>query len=74
MARQIALGLAMAASSLHVQWHHSTSIGTPPPARLHHGVRLPAGSRAFLTWDPVLGARRTAPGAAGAPIGSCASS
>src|SRR4051812_23081047 len=54
VARQIALGLAMAASSLHVQWHHSTPLGTYSAGALEHGVRLPAESRTFLTWDPVL--------------------
>ena len=54
MARQIALGLAMAAASLHVQWHHSTPLGTYSAGALERGVRLPAEGRAFLTWDPVL--------------------
>src|SRR5215216_2280219 len=50
----IALGLAMAASSLQVQWHHSTALGTHTAGRLEHGVRLPAEGRAYFTWDPVL--------------------
>jgi len=54
VARQIALGLAMAAASLHVQWHHSTPLGTYSAGALERGVRLPAEGRAFLTWDPVL--------------------
>jgi len=54
LAAQIALGLAMAASSLQVQWQHSTAVGTPTAGRLEHGVRLPAEGRAFFTWDPVL--------------------
>jgi murein endopeptidase len=37
-----------------IAWHHSTSIGVPAGGRLENGVRLPAGGRAFLTWDPVL--------------------
>ena len=52
--RHIALGLAMAAASLHVQWHHSTALGTYSAGTLADGVRLPAEGRAFLTWDPVL--------------------
>jgi len=54
LAAQIALGLAMAASTLQVQWQHSTAVGTPTAGRLEHGVRLPAEGRAFFTWDPVL--------------------
>jgi murein endopeptidase len=53
-ARHIALGLAMAASSLHVQWHHSTAVGTYAAGALADGVRLPPAGRAFMTWDPVL--------------------
>ena len=53
-ARHIVLGLAMAAASLHVQWHHSTALGTYSPGALADGVRLPPAGRAFLTWDPVL--------------------
>jgi murein endopeptidase len=53
-ARHIALGLAMAAASLHVQWHHSAALGTYSAGALADGVRLPAAGRAFLTWDPVL--------------------
>jgi murein endopeptidase len=51
---QIALGLAMAASGLQLQWHDSTSIGTHTAGRLEQGVRLPAEGRTFFTWDPVL--------------------
>jgi len=51
---RIAMGVAMAAASLHVQWHHSTALGTHSAGRLEHGVRLPAEGRAFFTWDPVL--------------------
>ena len=54
VARHIALGLAMAAASLHVQWHHSTALGTYSSGALAGGVRLPPAGRAFLTWDPVL--------------------
>jgi murein endopeptidase len=54
VARHIALGLAMAASSLGVQWHGSTALGTYASGRLAGGVRLPSEGRAFLTWDPVL--------------------
>src|SRR4051794_14778523 len=52
--RHIALGLAIAAASLHVQWHHSIARGTYSAGTLAGGVRLPAAGRAFLTWDPVL--------------------
>ena len=54
LAAQIALGLTMAASGLQVDWHHSTAVGTQTAGRLEQGVRLPAGGRAFFTWDPVL--------------------
>jgi murein endopeptidase len=53
-ARHIALGLALAASSLHVQWHPSTALGTYSAGALAGGVRLPPAGRTFLTWDPVL--------------------
>jgi murein endopeptidase len=53
-ARHIALGLALAASSLHVQWHHSAALGTYSAGALAGGVRLPPAGRTFLTWDPVL--------------------
>lgn len=54
LATHIALGLAMAASGLQVQWRDSTALGTHTAGRLQHGVRLPAEGRTFLTWDPVL--------------------
>jgi murein endopeptidase len=54
IAAQIALGLAMAASGLQVEWRESVAIGTPEAGRLERGVRLPAGGPAFFTWDPVL--------------------
>ena len=53
-ARHIVLGLAMAAASLHVQWHHSAALGTYSGGALADGVRLPPAGRALLTWDPVL--------------------
>lgn len=51
---KLAVGLAMAAGGLQVQWHHSTALGTHSAGRLEHGVRLPAAGRAFFSWDPVL--------------------
>src|SRR6185436_7041436 len=51
---RIAMGLAIAAGSLQVQWHQSTPVGTHSAGRLEHGVRLPPEGRAFFTWDPVL--------------------
>ncbi|HET8821264.1 MAG TPA: penicillin-insensitive murein endopeptidase [Thermoleophilaceae bacterium] len=57
IATQIALGLAMAASGLQVDWRESVAVGTPGAGRLERGVRLPASGPAFFTWDPVL--RRT---------------
>ena len=51
---KIAVGLAMAASGLQVQWHHSTALGTHSAGRFEQGVRLPASGRTFFTWDPVL--------------------
>jgi murein endopeptidase len=53
-AAQIALGLAMVASGLQVEWKHSTALGTHTAGRLEHGVRLPAEGPTFFTWDPVL--------------------
>jgi murein endopeptidase len=54
VAVRIALGLAMAAGSLQVQWQHSTAVGSHAAGRLEHGVRLPSQGRTFFTWDPVL--------------------
>jgi murein endopeptidase len=54
LVRHIALGLAIAAGSLQVQWHHSAALGTYTAGTLSGGVRLPAEGRGFLTWDPVL--------------------
>jgi murein endopeptidase len=54
LAVRIALGLAMAAGSLQVQWHESTAVGSHTSGRLVHGVRLPPEGRTFFTWDPVL--------------------
>jgi murein endopeptidase len=54
LATHIALGLAMAASSLQVDWQQSTALGTHTAGRLERGVRLPAEGRTFFTWDPVL--------------------
>src|SRR5687767_16010583 len=54
LTRHIALGLAMAAGSLQVQWHDSTALGTHTAGRLESGVRLPSEGRTFFTWDPVL--------------------
>jgi murein endopeptidase len=54
LTRHIALGLAMAAGSLQLQWHDSTALGTHTAGRLQSGVRVPAEGRAFFTWDPVL--------------------
>ena len=54
IATQIALGLAMAASGLQVDWRESVPIGTPEAGRLERGVRLPAVGPSFFTWDPVL--------------------
>ena len=54
IATQIALGLAMAASGLQVDWRESVAVGTPAAGRLERGVRLPASGPGFFTWDPVL--------------------
>ena len=54
IAARIALGLAMAASGLQVDWRDSAAVGTPASGRLERGVRLPASGPAFFTWDPVL--------------------
>jgi murein endopeptidase len=37
-----------------IEWRSSTAVGSPAAGRLVSGVRLPAESRAFFTWDPVL--------------------
>jgi murein endopeptidase len=37
-----------------VRWRHSTAIGAHTAGRLVKGVRLPAESYDFFTWDPVL--------------------
>jgi murein endopeptidase len=54
LAARIALGLAMAAGSLQVDWRESAAVGSHAAGRLEQGVRLPAGGRTFFTWDPVL--------------------
>jgi hypothetical protein len=36
-----------------VRWRHSTAIGSHSAGRLVRGVRLPAESASFFTWDPV---------------------
>jgi murein endopeptidase len=43
-----------AASAERVRWHNSVALGTPSAGRLLRGVRLPAESRRFFTWDPLL--------------------
>jgi murein endopeptidase len=37
-----------------IRWRRSIAVGTPSAGRLVRGVRLPAGRRSFVTWDPVL--------------------
>jgi murein endopeptidase len=37
-----------------IRWRRSTAIGTHTAGRLVDGVRLPAESTEFFTWDPVL--------------------
>jgi Penicillin-insensitive murein endopeptidase len=37
-----------------IRWRRSTAIGTHTAGRLVNGVRLPAESPEFFTWDPVL--------------------
>lgn len=54
IATHIALGLAVAASGLQLDWRDSRALGTHTAGRLEHGVRLPASGPAFFTWDPVL--------------------
>jgi murein endopeptidase len=54
LTRHIAMGLALAASSLGLHWQHSTAVGAHAAGRLVDGVRLPAEGRNFFTWDPVL--------------------
>ena len=40
-----------------IRWRRSRSLGTWAGGRLVRGVRLPAESRDFFTWDPVLNRR-----------------
>ena len=54
IAASIALGLAVAASGLQVEWRESTAVGSHGAGRLERGVRLPSQGSAFFTWDPVL--------------------
>jgi murein endopeptidase len=54
LAAQIAVGLAVAAGGLHVQWHQSVALGSQTNGALEKGVRLPVAGRTFFTWDPVL--------------------
>ncbi|MEA2408177.1 MAG: penicillin-insensitive murein DD-endopeptidase [Thermoleophilaceae bacterium] len=54
LAAQIAVGLAVAAGGLHVQWHQSVALGSQTNGALEEGVRLPVAGRTFFTWDPVL--------------------
>jgi murein endopeptidase len=54
LAAHIALGLAVAAGGLHVQWQGSVALGTHTAGRLERGVRLPLAGRGYFTWDPVL--------------------
>lgn len=54
IATHIALGLAVAASGLQLDWRDSRALGTHTAGRLEQGVRLPASGPAFFTWDPVL--------------------
>jgi murein endopeptidase len=54
LAAHIALGLAVAAGGLHVQWHDSIALGSQTNGALKDGVQLPVAGRTFFTWDPVL--------------------
>lgn len=51
---RIVLGMAMAASSLQVDWRESQALGTHTAGQLVRGVRLPAEGPNLFTWDPVL--------------------
>jgi murein endopeptidase len=61
IAARIAVGLALVASGLQVEWRESTPLGTHSAGRLERGVRLPAAGPAFFTWDPVLRRRPNRP-------------
>ena len=39
--------------ALVVRWRDSVALGLPTGGRLVRGVRLPAGSPTFFTWDPL---------------------
>jgi murein endopeptidase len=41
-----------------IEWHASRAVGRPTAGRLVRGVRLPAESATFFTWDPI---RKTSP-------------
>jgi murein endopeptidase len=42
------------APTTSIRWRDSVALGTPSAGRLVRGVRLPANSRQFFTWDPLL--------------------
>jgi murein endopeptidase len=41
-------------SGVEIVWRNSRAVGSPGAGRLLRGVRLPAESELFFTWDPVL--------------------
>jgi murein endopeptidase len=43
-----------ASSAKRIHWRDSVALGTPSAGRLLRGVRLPAESTHFFTWDPLL--------------------
>jgi murein endopeptidase len=55
----VAAAAALGAASLSgqtgepIQWQNSRSLGVPWNGRLVRGVRLPAESEQYFTWDPV---------------------
>ncbi len=36
-----------------IKWRSSVALGSPSAGRLRNAVRLPAGGREFVSWDPV---------------------
>jgi murein endopeptidase len=41
-------------NGVQIVWRNSRAIGSPGSGRLVRGVRLPANTELFFTWDPVL--------------------
>ena len=58
---------AVARRPPRVDWHRSSTLGTPSAGRLERGVVLPSWGSDHVTWDPVL---RRSPGRVWRRVGS----